>query len=107
MGTSETAVRKRLSRTRQELKVGLLKEEKDINEMIAMDAICAFLSTPSIWAEPFRDYKEQTLEYPINTGEKAKERYTNDTAVELGGKPDPLLLSLSVRRSIYWNCNMA
>ncbi|MBC8233328.1 sigma-70 family RNA polymerase sigma factor [bacterium] len=43
MGASEVAIRKRLSRTRQQLKTELLEGEKNMNRMIAISAMCAFL----------------------------------------------------------------
>ena len=43
MDASEAAIRKRLSRTRQQLKTELLEGGKDMNRMIAISSICAFL----------------------------------------------------------------
>jgi len=43
MGATEVAIRKRLSRTRQQLKTELLEGGKDMNRMIAISSICAFL----------------------------------------------------------------
>ena len=40
MGASEVAIRKRLSRTRQQLKTELLEGEKNMNGMIAISAVC-------------------------------------------------------------------
>lgn len=54
MGLNEATVRKRLSRTRQELQTRLREGEKDMNAMIAVSAIYALLSA-SVWAGTFRD----------------------------------------------------
>jgi RNA polymerase sigma factor (sigma-70 family) len=56
MGVTEVAIRQRLSRTRQQLKNDLLEGE-NMNEMIAISAICAFLlgSALSVSAETWRD----------------------------------------------------
>ena len=57
MGASEATIRKRLSRTRQQLKTEFLEGEKDMNNMIAISAICAFLlgSATLSWAGTLRD----------------------------------------------------
>jgi len=57
MGASEVAIRQRLRRTRQQLKNDLLEGEKDMNRMIAISAICAFLwgSATLVWPGTFRD----------------------------------------------------
>jgi hypothetical protein len=61
MGASEVAIRQRLSRTRQQLKNEFLKEEKNMNKMIAISAIYAFLLGGALsvsggtWRDDFED----------------------------------------------------
>ncbi|MBM3235111.1 sigma-70 family RNA polymerase sigma factor [Candidatus Poribacteria bacterium] len=61
MGATEVAIRQRLSRTRQQLKNDLLEGERNMNRMIAISAIYAFLlgGTSSVsggtWKDDFSD----------------------------------------------------
>jgi len=61
MRASETAIRKRLSRIRQQLKTEILEGEKDMNNMIVVSAICVFLlgsalpASGGMWRDDFED----------------------------------------------------
>ena len=61
MGTTEVAIRQRLSRTRRQLRAEILEGEKNMNRMIAIGAICAFLLGSALpvsggtWRDNFRD----------------------------------------------------
>ena len=61
MGATEIAIRKRLSRTRQQLKTELLEGGKNMNSMIAVSAVCAFLlgsvlsASGGTWRDDFED----------------------------------------------------
>lgn len=61
MGATEIAIRKRLSRIRQQLKTELLEGGKNMNSMIAVSAMCAFLLGGALavsggtWRDDFKD----------------------------------------------------
>jgi len=61
MGANEATIRKRLSRTRQQLKTELLERGKNMNGIIAISAMCAFLFGTALsvsagtWRDDFED----------------------------------------------------
>ena len=113
LGTSEAAIRQRLSRARQQLKTELLAGEKNMNSMIAISAICALLwgsafsVSAGTWKDNFEDgnfdgWETYKLDWPAAVLVPGAGNWRVEDGIIIGGDDNRFIFHILSMGEMWW-----